>query len=233
LYDFDAKRQRVRIKGNFLKCQSRIRNNGDIDSKYLYRTQPQLNDSINIVGTSALSCVDYVKVDSIYTLKINNETFRVARMKRVLIGTYLGNFNYPTLFIESIGPISSHLTWQYSQCGPADFPIYTCYSYNFGNFNYPLNDACKLTSPSNDLKNITFSISPNPSNTFLVLKLPENIVVSEVSITNIIGQKIISNKVLNGTDNHQLDVSKIPDGTYFVSLYIDNQRIIKKIVIQH
>lgn len=67
-------------------------------------------------------------------------------------------------------------------------------------------------------------IYPNPSKTILTISASENL--SEITITNLLGQKIISKK--NGSSEEKIDVSDLANGWYLIQTSInDNTKTIK------
>jgi hypothetical protein len=91
-------------------------------------------------------------------------------------------------------------------------------------------NSVPVTSPSEQ----TFSIYPNPTNGICTIqsnsqRLSSN---SRIEIYNVVGEKIYSSNPFFFT-NSQIDLSKQPDGIYFVNLKTEERNEIKKIVITH
>lgn len=74
-----------------------------------------------------------------------------------------------------------------------------------------------LSNPSFGISN--FRAYPNPVKNFLNISYTQDI--SEVSVFNLLGQKVLSKKI-NSTES-QLDMSELSGGTYLVKIVIDNQ----------
>lgn len=82
---------------------------------------------------------------------------------------------------------------------------------------------------SNELSQV--SLYPSPAKNQLSLKNFSN-KVSKIEIYNLLGKKLISNKIVNA--NQTIDTSKLVSGIYLVKLSDDNNvSATKKIVIQH
>ena len=73
----------------------------------------------------------------------------------------------------------------------------------------------------------TFSIYPNPTNSKVNIKSENKF--DEVEIYNILGQKVLSSKIL---ENQEIDMSSLTSWTYFLKLksesLIKNAKIIKQ-----
>ena len=76
------------------------------------------------------------------------------------------------------------------------------------------------------LKNI--SIYPNPTSGKITI---ENLNVQEVSLYNLIGQKIDDFKVNNIDKNTNIDLSKYKSGVYFIHVKRNNKLVVKKLII--
>jgi poly(beta-D-mannuronate) lyase len=82
---------------------------------------------------------------------------------------------------------------------------------------------------SNELSQV--SLYPSPAKNQLSLKNFSN-KVSKIEIYNLLGKKLISNKIVNA--NQTIDTSNLANGIYLVKLSDDNNvSATKKIVIQH
>ena len=76
---------------------------------------------------------------------------------------------------------------------------------------------------------------PNPAenNVNFVLKLKENASVN-ISLTNLLGQIVRTNnigQVQPGANTLSLDVSDLMAGTYFCTIEVDSQKLIRKVII--
>ncbi len=79
-------------------------------------------------------------------------------------------------------------------------------------------------SIDDNLVDNTFSIYPNPTNSKVTIRSENKF--EEVEIYNVLGQKVLSSKIL---DNHEIDMSLLTSGTYFLKLKSKN--LIKKVKI--
>jgi WD40 repeat protein len=69
-------------------------------------------------------------------------------------------------------------------------------------------------------------IYPNPSNDNITIHIKPGIFPSEINLTDING--IIVNKIINiqaSNDNVNIDISSLPNGTYFITVVYPNQKI--------
>lgn len=74
-----------------------------------------------------------------------------------------------------------------------------------------------------------YSLYPNPSSNEVTIKIPESQIGSEFYITNIIGMKLFFDKAQNEFET--IDISKLPNGLYFVH-FVDNLQTSIKFVKQ-
>ncbi len=74
-----------------------------------------------------------------------------------------------------------------------------------------------------------FNTYPNPANNTITISSSENILLSEVSITDINGRTVNSNK-LNNLSEAQINVSELTSGIYFINLTSDAGKAVKKFI---
>ena len=80
----------------------------------------------------------------------------------------------------------------------------------------------------NDLNNIAFTISPNPTSNYFYLQTNNSI--ENISIYNITGNKIKEIKNVVGDLNY-IDVNEIPAGQYLVEVIADGNVLTQKLLI--
>jgi hypothetical protein len=56
--------------------------------------------------------------------------------------------------------------------------------------------------------------------------------LQEVSVYNVLGEKIYSNNTFQKQSSNEIDISSYPKGVYFVSVYNGYKTSSKKIVVQ-
>lgn len=67
------------------------------------------------------------------------------------------------------------------------------------------------------IKDANFSMFPNPANNFITLIL-DNLIKPEIIISNIYGQIVFSNTILQTTSSIQLNISNLLSGTYILNI---------------
>jgi hypothetical protein len=77
-----------------------------------------------------------------------------------------------------------------------------------------------------------FVIFPNPAKGNVTLSLGEHVNNARISITNGKGQ-VVQREVIQRSSAMQLDVSRLPAGTYYVELQNDRSKKVQKLVISH
>ena len=81
----------------------------------------------------------------------------------------------------------------------------------------PITVQESLSTPSFD--NDNFQAYPNPVKNFLNLSYTQDI--SEVSVFNLLGQKVLSKKM--NTAEGQIDMTNLAQGTYLLKVSVENQ----------
>ena len=77
--------------------------------------------------------------------------------------------------------------------------------------------------------NISFSFSPNPSNGIFALQT-KTAKATDLTVTNTLGEKILEQKIVS--ENTQINLSKQPNGIYFVQMKSEKQILTKKLLLQ-
>ncbi|WP_310556814.1 T9SS type A sorting domain-containing protein [Flavobacterium sp.] len=93
----------------------------------------------------------------------------------------------------------------------------------------PLAVTVTFTLGKSEFNDFNFRYSPNPTTSILNISYSNNI--SDIIVTNILGQQII--KMNSSSNRVQLDLSSIPNGTYFVKVISENKEKIVKVIKQN
>lgn len=83
-----------------------------------------------------------------------------------------------------------------------------------------------VTLGNTQFDSVNFVVAPNPTSSILNITCSK--VISQVSVTNVLGQTVVS-KNTNGTDI-QIDLSPLAEATYFVKVTADGEQKIVKVV---
>ncbi len=157
-----------------------------------------------------------------------NRTFELkcltSKIKKIKIKQNLG---YPSLNI-----FERYIDYE-NGCGLRDtfvfFIIYdnvieflTTNNSAFSNFIIVMNKRLLLDTQS-PIKNASFKTYPNPFDTQLTIEIPENQVVSDLKLVDILG-RIVFSKKMNPSDPVTLDLAHLKKGSYFLTLY-DNRGV--------
>jgi len=84
------------------------------------------------------------------------------------------------------------------------------------------------TSSSKPLDDQAFLVYPNPASDILTLATPNGLVINDVVIYNLAGQKVLQSKPIS----NQVKVPKLKSGVYFIVLKTGQMEIKKKLMIQ-
>jgi hypothetical protein len=91
-------------------------------------------------------------------------------------------------------------------------------------------NGCEPTTNSlNEISNNTFNISPNPSESFVLVQSQTNNTV-DVSILNILGEKVKSLGKID-TFPFEINIKDLPNGTYFINFKEEGKLTTEKIII--
>ncbi|MFZ4704868.1 MAG: S8 family serine peptidase [Bacteroidales bacterium] len=74
----------------------------------------------------------------------------------------------------------------------------------------------------------SFEIYPNPGNNVLTISNPKKIMIENITIYNLAGQKVLQGKPVNNT----LDISKLLPGMYFIELATNHGNVRKKLMVE-
>ena len=97
------------------------------------------------------------------------------------------------------------------------------YPYNF-KINVP------LTSPTVDVENLKISVYPNPASEIVNVKLSDAAPsVSTLILTDLLGKTVLKQAITSVET--ELDISAIPLGIYFVSIYRENEVVAKSRIV--
>lgn len=85
----------------------------------------------------------------------------------------------------------------------------------------------------NKINSNVLKVYPNPTSNFVNIELPSNLTVeAKVSLTNVLGQEVILNDVIQNTNGMQLNVAHLPNGVYTIKVVDSGLVSTGSIVIQ-
>jgi hypothetical protein len=206
-----------------------------LNQMFLFSFKAQMGDTIRF--TAAFNGRPrYGIVDSIGRIDlggINRRIMYITKYCKSLTTGEITKYRTISKLVENYGLLTEGLIWQEPDCGTADVSIYVFNCYGSGVFRYPTNAICSPTVATNELIESPITISPNPSNTELRVNYPSELTLNSLELMNYLGQKIVVKKAEIKINYQTINVLNVPNGTYFLNLQFDNQRVVKKIIIQH
>lgn len=128
--------------------------------------------------------------------------------------------------VENIGLLKTGFLWLMYDCSMIEEAYSTFLCYKSGNFSYPANQNCILSVGTEESLENQVVVNPNPAQTFVQVTLPDRPL--NIQLMNGIGQ---SQSVPFIGD--MMDVSLLANGVYFLIISSDNQRVTKKVFVQH
>lgn len=132
-------------------------------------------------------------------------------------------------FIEGVGSTRgiSRTCWS----GGSNQPILLC-QYKDGLENYAfINEYvqnCNFTLVLDENNQQKLNVFPNPTKGILTIDIPQNLVVSEISVSNLLGQIVYT----SSSFNKQLNLNFLETGNYFVNLMTSLGRVSWKVCIE-
>jgi len=83
-----------------------------------------------------------------------------------------------------------------------------------------------------DLNNTSFSLYPNPAQTKINIRLPQQEGLISVSLTDVLGQEINEVKIdaKTSTVDYSFNVNTLPNGMYFIKVSNDQSKLVKRFV---
>jgi hypothetical protein len=91
-------------------------------------------------------------------------------------------------------------------------------------------DSCQACLPANqvnELSNADLNLYPNPTTGKVTLKLSK-LISGNLAILDVTGRILLSDQ-LNGL-SHELDLSALSSGTYYVQIQSENASLTKKVI---
>ncbi|MGJ8745110.1 T9SS type A sorting domain-containing protein [Polaribacter sp.] len=99
-----------------------------------------------------------------------------------------------------------------------------------GTFTFKAEETSVLSTDTFSLNKFNVSVFPNPSSSSKVITLESNTSISKIELYTANGQKIMS-KNINNLLKTDFDISKISTGIYFLKIKIENQIVLKKLLV--
>lgn len=140
---------------------------------------------------------------------------------------------YPYYYIFYIFPIKNDRVFDYGS------PLHFGDSLSYNDWRQILQEKIdgilnkNYTSVDDNLINNIddISIYPNPADDFLYIN-PKDFIDYAISINNILGQKLITQKFYNTNEINRIDISKLPIGVYFVVFESSESRKAYPIIVR-
>lgn len=202
-------------------------NGADTSERVAFRFDLNVGDTFDIsnsmVGTGGYP-MDWNIVDSVKTINgLKHIYFRGKHLE-----------DEPITIIEGVGSnvgiiwkysVSTIMMGQYLLCSYVD-------GQKTGYHNRKYNGACSITTgniQSLDSNDYIISLYPQPAKDKLFIKAENGINITGYAIYNIQGQLILSQQENAVTE---VDLSHIPNGTYYIKMATDNDRYTSKVFIK-
>lgn len=203
-----------------------------LNQAFLFSFKAQIGDTVKF--NDFLNNARYGVVDSLGTINLGGVNRRIMYFTKYcknLTNGQITKHRTISKLVENFGLLTEGLIWQAPDCGAVDVSAYLFSCYGSGVFRYPTNAICPPTVATNEpIFGNHISISPNPANTDLSINYPSELQLNSLELINYLGQKT---SVSTSENNQKIDVSTVPNGVYFLNLWFDNQRVVKKIMVQH
>ncbi|PKP24020.1 MAG: hypothetical protein CVU03_13975, partial [Bacteroidetes bacterium HGW-Bacteroidetes-2] len=90
-----------------------------------------------------------------------------------------------------------------------------------------------LSTPDSVLQEEDIIVYPSPANNFFRIQYNGNMRLTKLELFDIRGRSISTHSINNEGNNLQFDVSKLANGVYWVSIFAEKEKIIKRLIIEN
>ena len=154
-----------------------------------------------------------------------------------------GNYILPDLTFEAIAFDNCTLSPEITQL-PAAGTVFTEGSLNTVTFiatddagnssecSFILEVDENLSDIGTVLYNNDIVLYPSPADNFFMIQNKGNIILTKMDVFDIKGRLVASHFINSEGNNLQFDVSKLAGGVYWISIFSENGKIIKRLIVE-
>jgi len=201
----------------------------------LYDFGAELGDTLTLKFWPNINPVDtvfHLYIDSMDFVNFDNLQLKRFHVKFDLFDQEEISFptNQTSPIIEGIGSTFNffYLNELVNSCKAFDTDVYElrCFS-NFTNGAYEIITPCEVIVGKPEIDKTIYTIRPNPTNSTIVIDLPENIQTQNIIVYNTTGKSILKKKIFSQSQKEvAVDLSKFDSGLYLVKVeYLSDKRI--------
>lgn len=174
-------------------------------------------DTINVTIAGIIPTIDGIIVDN-----LSENTFSFDPLNPENVGTYTWDFGDGSPVSNAEAP-----THEYGTSGT--YTVTLTLESECGTFVHTTTISI-LGVNNPDIDNNILSLYPNPARETATIENKGNIKLQEVTVLNILGQVMYSEKATNN-EKHQLDLSRYASGVYTVRILTDKGFVVRKFEI--
>lgn len=207
------------------------------------------DDSGNLIWQN---CIGGSEIDESYKIISSGDHYYLAGYSASINGDLTSNFGYDDLWLVQLDT-SGNISWQHSYGGSMPDGAFdlvmendsvlmvagSTSSHDFDVSNNPGGDVWLLKFKLDYLTSVNdiqlrneLVISPNPSNGFFKLKVPENSVKCTIKITDTFGKIIYYSEIDRSIDGIINLPIKLSGGVYLLTSVIGNMQYFNKVIVQ-
>lgn len=184
-----------------------------------------VSNSFGCMATDTISVVvdGYApEISGIIVENIGSNTFRFSAHLPLYVDSYEWDFGDGTAPSVALSPVHTYsdvgtylVTLRVtSSCATKE---YTTYANIFTGIDDELYSQLNLY--------------PNPTNDYLNLEVNGNVNIESIKITNVLGQNLLQETQLRNSKKAQIDVTRLPSGTYHINITTDKGNVVKSFQI--
>ncbi len=187
--------------------------------------------TLDCYGMNNLTTLDFTNNPNLYELYASNNQLTALDLSNMSDFRRLscGNNNLSSLNVKNGN--NTNVTYFNIQ----NNPNLTCVEVDdvaYSDTNWGIDSqAVFSTNCTASLQNFNLldvSIYPNPTSGHISITSSDNIIIDSIVIYNIFGKKVMHSNV----KNNAIDVSLLNSGVYYVNIYADNSKTVKKLIIE-
>lgn len=204
-----------------------------IDS-LLYDFNIQVGDTITNSNVTMLNENESYKVDSITDFYVQNELRHIFHVHS--IGSWTWESNTYSYLIEGIGTYggilaSLRVDFEWDSYDLSCYAIQDVNYFNTLNLNSTIQE-CAYNLGLKKLSNeVSFTVAPNPSASFVDLELPSDFSVKQIVVTDLSG-RIQDIKLQDEINKKRIDLENVNSGVYILKITTSNNQIIESKIIK-
>jgi len=170
-------------------------------------------DTITVVVDGYAPEISGVIVES-----LSPNTFRFSAHLPLYVDTYEWDFGDGTPTSVALSPVHTY-------SAPGTYLVTLRVSSSCATREYTTY-ANIFTGVDEELYN-SFKVYPNPTNDYLNIEVNGAVTMESIRVTNVLGQNVLNDTELKNGKSAMIDVTRLPSGTYHITINTDKGQVVK------